>query len=103
MTAACCLINANIVNIKCLEVLQKSVALYLDDLTEGVSQHLSGIAVNEYGAAFIIEQLCKLLLVIFGGVGFEQVGALLIMHHVYLMKELHNLGYVALACFADHF
>ena len=100
MPATGALINADIVDIQCLGILQQLVAAYLCELTEGMTQH-PAVIIYEHWPALIAEQCLKLLLIILSGVRLEQVGPLLVMHHIHLVEQLYD-AQVSLFCFSYH-
>ena len=69
MSASYHLVNTDVVNIQCLDILQQSVVFDLCDLAEGMSYHLS-VVIYKNGFVVIFEEFFQFLLVVFGRIGF---------------------------------
>ena len=71
--AASPLIDADIVNIQLLDILQQLMVLDLCDLTECIAQHASAVVKHKDGFGIIRKKGCEFLRVILGGMRLEQV------------------------------
>jgi len=100
------LIHADVIDVERFGVLYQDVVLDLRYLTEGVAQHhalaVSFLLIDKDGSAAVVEQDFKLLLVIFGRMGLEQVRAYSVVYHVYLMQQFNDTLDVCLVGFPNH-
>jgi hypothetical protein len=77
------------------------VVLDLSNLAKCVAQYTT-VVIHEYGFAVVVEHGFKFQFIILGCVGFEQVWAQHVMHHIHLMQQLDNALYVILVSFSDY-
>jgi hypothetical protein len=101
MLASGGLVHADVVNVQRLDVLQQVVALHLVNLAKGMAQYLP-VVVDENGVTVSVEQGFEFLLIVFGGVGLEQVRPYYVMHHVHLVQQFDDASDVVFTCFSNH-
>ena len=101
MLSTSLLIHTDVINIQRLDVVQQLVILDFRNHAEGMSQHFS-VIIHEDRLAVIIKQVFKFPFIILCSIGFEQVWAYHIMHHVNLVQQLNDSRYVSFLCFPNH-
>lgn len=101
VSAARLLIDADVVDIQRLDVLQQAVVPHLDELAEGVSEHLS-VVIDEDGLVVVVEDGLKLFFVVFGRVGLEKVGANCVVYGIDLIQQCHQALDVSFFGFSDY-
>ena len=103
MPTSCILIHTNVIDIQCPYVLQQLIVSDIDNLAECMSQNIPAlIFIDEDGLAFILEEFCKFLRVLFDRVSLEQVRTNLMMNGIYLIQKGNHALNVILVGFSNH-
>ena len=95
------LIDTDIIDIQCLDILQQMMALHLCHHTKGVPQHLP-VVIHEHGLTVVTEECFQFLLIILRRIGLKQVRAYPMMHHIHLMQQIDDASDIVFICFSDH-
>ena len=101
VSAARLFVDADVVDIQRLGILQQRMVADLRQLAEGMPEYLA-VVIDEDGIAVVSDELGQLLLAILGGVALEQVRPDVVMNGIYLMQQTHQPLDVPLFCFPNH-